>query len=408
MNQELLNEYAKLIVNIGAHVQKGEIVWINAQLDQPDFITTLTEECYKAGAKEVLVRWSSDQISKLHYKYQSVNTLGSVDSMALARYKYMLKKLPTMIHIISEDPDALKGVNQNKLSKARQKSYPKLKKYYDMMDGKYKWCIAAVPGKAWAKKVFPSLNENEAIEKLWESILLTSRVEPNKAISNWEEHNKILIEKREKLINMRLKSLKYKANNGTDFFVELDPNRLWGAGVEVAPNKGVYNPNIPTEEVFTSPICGKCEGKLVASLPLSYNGELIEDFAITFENGKVKEVTAKKNQKLLEEMVHMDEGASMLGEVALVPFESPINKTGILFYNTLFDENAVCHVALGRGFVELVPGGDKMSQDELKAAGLNSSMIHVDFMIGTRDLSIIGVTEQGQEIQIFKDGTWAI
>ncbi len=408
MNQELLNEYAKLIVNIGAHVQKGEIVWINAQLDQPDFITTLTEECYKAGAKEVLVRWSSDQISKLHYKYQSVDTLGSVDSMALARYKYMLKKLPTMIHIISEDPDALKGVNQNKLSKARQKSYPKLKKYYDMMDGKYKWCIAAVPGKAWAKKVFPSLNENEAIEKLWESILLTSRVEPNKTISNWEEHNKILIEKREKLIKMRLKSLKYKENNGTDFFVELDPNRLWGAGVEVAPNKGVYNPNIPTEEVFTSPICGKCEGKLVASLPLSYNGELIEDFTITFENGKVKEVTAKKNQKLLEEMVHMDEGASMLGEVALVPFESPINKTGILFYNTLFDENAVCHVALGRGFVELVPGGDKMSQDELKAAGLNSSMIHVDFMIGTRDLSIIGVTEQGQEIQIFKDGTWAI
>ena len=207
---------------------------------------------------------------------------------------------------------------------------------------------------------------------------------------------------------MRLKALHYKANNGTDFHVELDPNRKWGAGIETAVNKGEYNPNIPTEEVFTSPMMGKAEGKLVASLPLSYNGELIEDFSISFKDGKVSEVKARKNQKLLEQMVSMDEGASMLGEVALVPFESPINESGILFYNTLFDENAVCHVALGMGFRELVPNSEGMTTEELKAIGLNDSMIHVDFMIGTRDLDIVGEDEKGNKIQIFKNGTWAI
>lgn len=407
-SKRLLEEYARLIVRIGGKVNKGEIVWINAQLDQPEFIEMVVEECYNAGAKEVFVRWNHDPIAKLNYKYETVNTLGSVNSMTLARFKYMAKKLPTMLHIISDDPDAMKGIDQRKVSKARQKSYPKIKKYRDMMDGKYKWCIAAVPGKAWAHKIYPELPIEDAVEELWNAILLTSRVDENDAVKNWEEHNRILVEKREKLINLRLKSLNYKANNGTNFHVELDPNRLWGAGIEVAPNKGTYNPNIPTEEVFTSPIAGKAEGTLVASLPLSYNGELIEDFSITFENGRVKEVHAEKNQKLLEEMVKMDEGASMLGEVALVPFESPINESGILFYNTLFDENAVCHVALGAGFRELVKDSENMSTEELKELGINDSMIHVDFMVGTRDLDIVGEDEKGNKIQIFKNGTWAI
>ena len=407
VKKELLQEYAKVIANIGARVQKGEIVIIRPQIDQPEFVTMVVEECYKAGAKEVIVRWSHDQISRLHYKYQTVSNLGKVDMISLAQYKYMVKYLPTVIHIISEDPDAMKGINQMKIAKAQQRIYPKIKKYIDAAEGKYKWTIAAVPGKAWAKKVFPQLSEEEAMDKLWEAILHTARIEENKGVQNWEEHNNILVSKREKLINMRLKALHYKASNGTDFHVELDPNRKWGAGIETAPNKGEYNPNMPTEEVFTSPMMGKCEGKLVASLPLSYNGELIEDFSISFKDGKVSEVKARKNQKLLEQMVSMDEGASMLGEVALVPFESPINESGILFYNTLFDENAVCHVALGMGFRELVPNSEGMTTEELKAIGLNDSMIHVDFMIGTRDLDIVGEDEKGNRIQIFKNGTWA-
>ena len=407
VKKELLQEYAKVIAHIGARVQKGEIVIIRPQLDQPEFVTMVVEECYKAGAKEVIVRWSHDQISRLHYKYQTVSNLGKVDMISLAQYKYMVKYLPTVIHIISEDPDAMKGINQMKIAKAQQRIYPKIKKYIDAAEGKYKWTIAAVPGKAWAKKVFPKLSEEEAMDKLWEAILHTARIEENKGVQNWEEHNNVLVSKREKLINMRLKALHYKASNGTDFHVELDPNRKWGAGIETAPNKGEYNPNMPTEEVFTSPMMGKCEGKLVASLPLSYNGELIEDFSISFKDGKVSEVKARKNQKLLEQMVSMDEGASMLGEVALVPFESPINESGILFYNTLFDENAVCHVALGMGFRELVPNSEGMTTEELKAIGLNDSMIHVDFMIGTRDLDIVGEDEKGNKIQIFKNGTWA-
>ena len=408
MDLERLRKYAKLIANVGIAVKPKDEVWINAELDQPEFVRMVVEECYNAGASEVKVFWSDDKTTRLKLKNEKISTLGKLKSFELDKYKYMAKKMPSILHIISEDPDAFKGLNQKKIAKSRAKIYPKIRKYRDQIDGKYKWCIAAVPGKDWAKKVFPKLDEDTAVEKLWEAILTTSRVDENDAIENWNKHNATLISNREKLEKLRLVSLEYKSKNGTDFKVGLNPNMKWGAGIEDTPAKGAFNPNIPTEEVFSTPIAGKAEGTLVASLPLSYQGELITDFTITFENGKVSKVTAKKNQKLLETMVKMDEGASMLGEVALVPFSSPINKTGILFYNTLFDENAVCHCALGIGFPELLPGGLEMSPEEIKKAGVNHSMIHVDFMIGTADLSIVGVSEDGRRTQIFKDGEWAI
>ena len=408
MDLERLRKYAKLIANVGIAVKPKDEVWINAELDQPEFVRMVVEECYHAGASEVKVFWSDDKTTRLKLKNEKISTLGKLKSFELDKYKYMAKKMPSILHIISEDPDAFKGLNQKKIAKSRAKIYPKIRKYRDQIDGKYKWCIAAVPGKDWAKKVFPKLDEDTAVEKLWEAILTTSRVDGNDPIENWNKHNATLISNREKLEKLRLVSLEYKSKNGTDFKVGLNPNMKWGAGIEETPAKGAFNPNIPTEEVFSTPIAGKAEGTLVASLPLSYQGELITDFTITFENGKVSKVTAKKNQKLLETMVKMDEGASMLGEVALVPFSSPINKTGILFYNTLFDENAVCHCALGIGFPELLPGGLEMSPEEIKKAGVNHSMIHVDFMIGTADLSIVGVSEDGRRTQIFKDGEWAI
>ena len=408
MEEKLLRDYARLIACQGGHVVKGDIVWINAGLDQPDFVTLVVEECYKAGAKSVTVYWHHDPVAKQQYKYETVGELAKVSPMQIAKFKYWEKKLVTVIHIISDDPDAMKGVNQNKISKSMAKRYPKIKKYRDAIDGKYKWCIAAVPGKAWAKKVFPKLEENDAIEALWAAILKTSRVDGNDPVKNWDDHNNFLIGQRDKLEKLDLRKLIYKANNGTDFEVELVPNMKWGGGVEIAPTKGQFNPNIPSEEVFTTPMRGKAEGTLVASKPLSYRGQLIEDFSISFKDGKVCAVKAKKNQALLEQMVKMDEGASMLGECALVPFESPINETGILFYETLFDENACCHVALGAGFPELYPGGLEMNMEQRKEVGINDSMIHVDFMIGTRDLSIVGVNKNGKQIQIFKDGTWAI
>lgn len=406
MDIKLLKDYARLIAQLGGNVQKGDEVWIEAGLDQPDFVYMVVEECYLLGAKKVDVRFSYDPLAKLHYQYMTVGELSKVSPMVISRYKYFSKKLPTRIYLISDDPDGLKGINQAKMAKSTAKSYPKIKKYRDIADGKYKWCIAGVAGKAWAKKVFPNVSEEEAVEKLWEAILMTSRVDGNDPIENWNKHNAFLVQQRNKLGRLDLRKLYYKASNGTDFEVELIPGISWGAGVEEAPNKGQFNPNIPTEEVFTSPMAGKCEGTLVASKPLSYNGQLIEDFSLTFKKGKVVEVHAKKNQKLLEKMVSMDEGASMLGEVALVPYTSPINLSGILFYNTLYDENAACHVALGHGFKELLDVN--LSNEEAKEKGINDSMIHVDFMVGTKDLNIIGEDAKGNRHQIFKDGEWAI
>ncbi len=406
MKEELLRDYARLIASMGGHVQKGDEVWIEAGLDQPDFITMLVEECYKCGAKKVDVRFSHPDLTKLDFKYMTTGELSKLSPMALTKLKYFSKKLPTRIYIDSEDPDALKGIDQTKMAKSRAKTYMKAKKYLDLANGKYKWCIAGVPGKAWAKKVFPNDNEEVAMEKLWDAILSTSRVDGNDPVENWKKHNDFLVKKRKQLKDLDLRKLIYKASNGTDFEVELIPGMPWGAGVEEAPNKGEFNPNIPSEEVFTTPMMGKCEGTLVASKPLSYSGELIEDFSITFKDGKVSEVHAKKNQSLLEKMVKMDEGAKMLGEVALVPYTSPINQTGILFYNTLYDENACCHVALGLGFKELLDVN--LTSEQAKEKGINDSMIHVDFMIGTKDLDIIGVDAKGNKHQIFKDGEWAI
>ncbi len=408
MNQKLLEQYAEMCIKVGVRIEKGDELWINANLDQPEFVTMVVEQAYKAGAKKVIVRWNHDPVNRLTNKYATLGTLSKVAPYELARWKYASKKMPAMLHIISDDPDAMKGINQAKIAKARMRSYPKIKKYRDVMDGHYKWCIVAVPGKAWAKKVFPNLNEDEAVESLWNAILKCARVDENNTTNNWVEHNKYLVEKSKKLRKLNLKCLDYEASNGTNFHVELIPNCLWGAGIETTAEGKKFNPNMPTEEVFTSPQYGKAEGKLVASKPLSYMGKLIEDFSITFKDGKVIKVEARKNQDALEHMVKMDEGASMLGEVALVPYTSPINQTGILFYETLFDENACCHFALGAGFGECIDGGSSMTPEQLKEKGINDSMIHVDFMIGTSDLSIIGTTKDNKKVQIFKDGVWAI
>lgn len=408
MNKQYLKKYARLIAEVGINVQKKEEVWINASLDQPDFVVMVMEECYKLGAKKVIIRWSYPKPSIVSYKYATVTELAKVPSYERARLKYMSTKFPSQLHIISDDPDGLKGINQKKMAKARMKSYPIIKPFRDKMEDRYKWCIAAVPGLGWAKKVFPTLSDEDAIEALWEAIFKTTRVDDNDPVENWKKHNEFLHSQQKKLNDLHLDKLIYHASNGTNFEVTLIPNSRWGGGSDLTHDGRVYNPNMPTEEIFISPYAGKCEGTLVASKPLSYNGELIEDFSLTFENGKVKEVKARKNQALLEQMVSLDEGASMLGEVALVPFNSPINETGILFYDTLFDENACCHFAIGAGFPMTLEDAGSLTPEQIKERGINESMTHVDFMIGTQDLSIVGITQDGREIQIFKDGTWAI
>ena len=409
MNEKKLQQYAELIVKEGIRIRKNEEIWITVGVENARFAELIVEECYKAGAKTVSMDWDSDRITSLDYKYMTLSNLSKIPSYRLAKYKYACKKLPSKLYIDDSDPDALKDVDPMKVAKSRMKTYPKIKPYLDEMDGKYKWCIAAVPGKKWAKKVFPDLSEEEAMEKLWEAIFFTCRVEEEGTYENWVKHNAYLISKRDLLTGMDLRKLKYRSlSTGTDFSIGLIPHMNWGAGEEDTSDGRSFNPNIPTEEVFTTPMQGSGEGLLVATKPLSYQGQLIEDFSIRFENGKAVEVKARKNQKLLEQMIKMDENACKLGECALVPYSSPINESGILFYNTLFDENAVCHCALGAGFKELLPAGDKLTTKEAYERGVNDSMIHVDFMIGSPDLCVIGVKENGEEITLFKDGTWAI
>ena len=274
------------------------------------------------------------------------------------------------------------------------------------MENKYQWCIAAVPGKAWAKKVFPGMRASVAIEKLWEAIFTSSRVTDD-PIAEWDKHNKNLAEKCDYLNSLGIKELHYTAKNGTDFKVGMIPEALFMAGGEKTQGKGVYfNPNIPTEEVFTSPMKGKAEGIVYSSLPLSYGGQLIDDFWFRFEGGKIVDAGAKENADMLREMISMDEGAAYLGEVALVPYSSPIRKSGILFYNTLFDENAACHLAVGMGFTNVLRDFEKYREEEAHKMGINDSVIHVDFMIGTKDMSIVATTNDGKTVEIFKDGEW--
>jgi aminopeptidase len=311
-----------------------------------------------------------------------------------------------MIHLHSADPDGLKGINQEKYSKATQAIRNVTKPYRDQMDNKYQWCIAAVPSVAWAKKVFPGERKSVAVEKLWEAILYSSRCDED-PIASWDSHNKNLHAKCKYLNDLRIKTLIYKASNGTDFRVGMieDAEFLGGAHETV---QGVeFNANIPSEEVFISPKRGEADGIVYSSKPLSYQGEVIDNFSVRFENGKVVEVKAEQNEELLKKLVGMDEGAAYLGECALVPYDSPIRNSGVLFYTTLFDENAACHLALGRGFTNTIKDFDKYSLEELHEKGINDSMIHVDFMIGTEDLDITAETVDGKTVQIFKNGNWA-
>ena len=407
MRKTQLQRYAKLLARVGVNVKKGQTVFIEAGLDQPEFVTMVVEECYKAGASEVYVDWSHQPVQKLSSQYRSLESLSEMNPWAKAKWAYKAEKYACRLWIESEDPDGMSGIDQEKMSKARQALYPQVKPYREALENRHQWCIAAVPGVAWATKVFPNLPERKAVEEMWKVILKTARADGRNPIAAWKAHNADLAARCEYLNNLGLQFVEIKSSNGTDIRIELNKDGRFAAGGEKTLQGRVFNPNIPTEEVFTSPKAGSCEGIVYSTKPLSYMGELIENFSVRFENGKVVEVKAEKGEELLKKMVSMDEGAGKLGEVALIPYNSPISESGVLFYNTLFDENASCHLALGRGFNECLKGFEKLTNEECQARGINDSMIHVDFMIGAKDTDIVGVKENGERVQLFKDGNWA-
>ena len=412
MKKTILKQYAKLLVRCGIAVKKGDVVIVNAGLDQPEFVKMVVEECYRAKAAKVMVEWSYPPLTKINVNSMSVKTLGTVEAFEEEKLKYRLEKNPAMLYLLSDDPDGLKGIDQEKLTKAMMAKQKIIKPYRDRMDNKYKWSIGAVPGEAWAKKVFPGERKSVAIEKLWKAILYTSRVIDKDgnmldAVSEWDKHNESFGRRSDILNEQGLVELRYKSANGTDLRVGLMEQGSFVGGGEHTLGGEYFNPNIPTEEIFTTPKAGVAEGIVYSSMPLSWRGEIIDNFSMRFEGGRVVEVHAEKNEELLKTMIGMDEGASKLGECAFVPYDSPIRESGIMFYETLFDENAACHFAVGDGYTNTVVDYQNYTKDEMRAMGVNDSMIHVDFMIGTADLSIIGIKKDGSEFVIFENGVWA-
>ena len=406
MKKSVLRAYARLIAESGVNVQKGQEVFITAGLDQPEFVAMVVEECYRRKAKKVVVDWNYQPLTRLHVRHQSLTTMSTLDNYEAARWQHYVDTIPCRIYLESDDPDGLRGVNQEKMAKAQQKKYPIIKGYRDQIENKYQWCIAAVPGAKWAKKLFPELRASQAVEKLWEAILHTSRVDDD-PVAAWDAHNKDLKSRCDYLNGLGIRELQYRASNGTDLRVGMIPEAQFCGGGETSLQGIFFNPNIPTEECFISPKRGVAEGIVYSSKPLSYQGQLIDRFWIRFREGKAAEWGAEENEELLTKLITMDEGSAYLGECALVPFNSPINETGILFYNTLFDENACCHLALGMGFADTIRDFEHKTLDECRALGVNDSMIHEDFMIGTADLSIDALCEDGRTVPLFRNGTWA-
>lgn len=407
MQKTVLKNYAKLLARVGLNVQKGQEVIITAGLDQPGFVAYAAEECYRAGASRVRVEWSHQPLARLGALCKSEEVLSEVRPWQEEKLRCEVRSLPARLYIESEDPDGMNGTDSEKLARAMQARQRVIKPYRDKMENKYQWCIAAVPGRAWAKKVFPKDGPSAAEEKLWRAILSASRSLEGNPMANWQAHNEALEKRCAYLNSLGLASLEYESSNGTRLRVGLLKEGLFAGGGERTLSDVYFNPNIPSEECFTSPKKGEAEGIVYSTKPLSYQGQLIRNFSVRFENGRAVEVHAAQGEAALKKMIQMDEGASMLGECALVPFRSPINDSRVLFYNTLFDENAACHLALGRGFTNCVRGYEQYTEEQLKAMGINDSMIHVDFMIGNDDLDITGVTDTGARIPVFRGGGWA-
>lgn len=407
MKKYLIKKYVELIVEVGIALKKGQSVYIRAEVDQEEFVALLVKECYKHGAKHVHIAWSSQKVHEAEVKYGKLQNLCEPLPMESAYQEWLTSDLPCMIYVDSEDPDGGKNIDPKKAAAIRKAKYERFEHLIETRENKYQWCIAGAPSKAWAKKVFPELSTKQAIEKLWEAILLTSRADDGNGIARWVKHNENLCRIASYLNSLKLRKLHYTASNGTDFTVGLIHGVEFLGGAEYLLDGTEFQPNIPSEEIFTSPMRGEAEGVVYASKPLVYNGVVIRNFYMVFKDGKVVEAHAEEGEEALHSILTLDEGASYLGECAFVPYDSPINNTGLLFYSTLYDENASCHLAIGRGFTNLYPNHQNYSEEEIHSFGINKSLSHVDFMIGTKDLNVVGITEDGKEVEIFHKGAWA-
>ena len=407
MNLDLLKEYASLLVRCGANVQAGQVVVVKGPVEAYEFIRLVVKEAYVAGAKHVVVEYEDLTNLKNSLFYKDIKTLENIPSYELAKFDYEVSNNACFISLTAPNPDALRAIEPNKLqtyNRTLSKAKKEVNEY--TMKSVGQWTVAGVATLKWAEKVFP--NDSEAVEKLWKAILEASRVSVTGSIKNWQAHSEE-IEKHAKLLNsLNLKKLHFKNDIGTDLVVELADKNIFAGGDEYSKSKVRFSPNIPTEEVFGMPHKLRVNGKVVSTKPLIYQGGLIDDFSLIFKDGKVIEYSAKKGIELLKNLLEFDEGSSYLGEVALISHNSPISNQNILFYNTLFDENASCHLALGAAYPMNTLNGNELSEEELISRGCNISNTHVDFMFGSSDMEVIGTSLDGKDIKIFENGNFVI
>jgi aminopeptidase len=402
-----LEKYAQLIIRSGCNLKPGQDLLLSISIDNAHFARLLTEQAYLQGARQVTVRYGDEKISRLHYQYCALEVFENFPDWQALLNNSMARAGAAVLSITSSDPKALEGVDQSKLVAGARASHAACKEFYDYIDqGKLVWCIAGAAAPNWAKHVFPELSTEEATAKLWEAIFTTVRADKDDPVAAWEAHRASFNERKAWLNSQHFDRLHYTSGLGTDLTVGLNEKGLWQGGGDVTVDGTEFFPNMPTEEIFTTPNRLRADGIVYSSMPLVHYGNLVEDFSITFKDGRAVSCQARTGQDVLEAIFSVDEGAARLGECALVPWTSPIRQSGVLFYNTLFDENASCHLAIGQGFADCLEGGQQMNDDELLAANISKSASHVDFMIGTSDLRIDGIKSDGSVVPIFLNGEW--
>lgn len=405
---EKLQEYARLLIEVGLHVQKGQTLVISSPVECAFFARLCASAAYDVGCREVVMNWHDDFLAREKFLRAEDAVFDEVPQWRQHFFNDYAREGAAYLAIDAEDPEHLKGVDPDRRVRSLRVSGKALKDFYRLqMSSGFPWCIASIPIPSWAKRVFPDATEEQAMELLWEAIFQAVRITGDgRSVEHWQEHIARLSERKEKLNALHLKSLHYTNSIGTDLTVELPPDHIWEAGDDCTAAGQPFVANMPTEELFTSPLRTGANGTVVASMPLVHDGNIIDGFRMTVESGKIVSVSARQGQEVLEAAISVDEGASYFGEVALVPYDSPISNQKLLFYNTLFDENAACHIAFGEAY-PCIEGGRDMDKEQLKAHGLNDSVTHVDFMVGTKDLSIVGTTRDGREVPIYVDGNFA-
>jgi aminopeptidase len=410
VSENVLRKYARLAVRVGANVQKDQLIVIAASVDCAYFVRMCVEEAYQAGAGEVQVNWNDELVTKIAYQHESTETLTDIAPWKIEQKRNNIDRKCCFLYIESATPGLLADIDGDKLQAARMARETAFEPFEYYTLGNYgQWSIVAIPTVSWAKKVFPELPDEKALEELWKAVCKSVRItEDNDPVAEWEKHNQDLANHCKILNQYNFKSLHFTNSMGTDLNLELVPNHIWSGGCDKAKNGAVFNPNMPTEEAFTMPYKFGVNGRVFAAKPLVYQGKMIENFWLDFKEGKVIDYHAEKEQGSLKNLLDFDEGSRYLGEVALIPYDSPISGLGILFLNTLFDENASCHLALGESYPDTVKDGSDMKREELDKIGSNHSKIHCDFMFGSADMNIVGMTQDGKSVQVFQNGNFVI